>query len=89
MQPLAEASPVSRTRYRNNVPPGLRAQIAFAVILTLGALLVLPTALSAQQPAAATSAAAENATPSAGTVVTTVQDFQTSGLAATAFSDWD
>lgn len=79
---------MSKTRYRNNVPPGLRAQIAFAVILTLGALLVLPTALSARQVVTTTTVPPKTA-PSAGTVVTSVQDFHTAGFAAAEFSDWD
>lgn len=79
---------MSKTRYRNNVPPGLRAQIVFAVILTLGALLVLPTALSARQPVPTMTHLAK-ASPSAGSVVTSVQDFHTSSFAATAFNDWD
>ncbi|MGI9480101.1 MAG: hypothetical protein ACR2PI_25595 [Hyphomicrobiaceae bacterium] len=79
---------MSKTRYRNNIPPGLRAQIAFAVILTLGALLVLPTALSARQSATTTTAISVKA-PSAGSVVTSMQDFHTATFAAAAFNDWD
>ena len=79
---------MSKTRYRNNVPPGLKAQIAFAVVLTLCALLVLPTALSARQSAKTTSAASVTA-PSAGSVVTSMQDFHTATFAAAAFNDWD
>lgn len=79
---------MSKTRYRNNVPPGLKAQIFFAVIITIGALLVLPTALSAKQ-AVAPAAEATKVIPSAGSVSTSVQDFHAGSFAATDFSDWD
>ena len=79
---------MSKTRYRNNIPPGLMAQIFFAVIITIGALLVLPTALSAKQ-AGALAPDASVAMPSAGSVSTSVQDFHAGSFAATDFSDWD
>ena len=79
---------MSKTRYRNNVPPGLKAQIFFAVVITIGALLLLPTALSANQTVAS-GAKVMVAMPSAGSVSTSVQDFHAGNFAATAFSDWD
>ena len=79
---------MSKTRYRNNMPPGLKAQIVIAAVITIGALLVLPTALSARQSAAA-SAKTTVASSSAGSVVISVQDFHAASFTATSFTDWD
>ena len=70
------------------MPPGLKAQIFIAAVITIGALLVLPTALSARQPVAI-SLKTTIATSSAGSVVVSVQDFHTASFAATSFADWD
>jgi hypothetical protein len=71
------------------MPPGLKAQIFFAVIITIGALLVLPIALSAQQSASSASSAKTVASLSAGNVTTTLQEFYAGDFAAAEFSDWD
>ena len=79
---------MSKTQYRNNMPPGLKAQIVIAAAITIGALLVLPTALSAG-PAATASAKTTVASSSAGSVVTSLKDFHAASFAATSFTDWD
>ena len=79
---------VSQNRNRHNMPPGLKSQIVFAIVITLGALLVLPTALSAKQSAASPQPATI-ALPSVGTVKTTLLNFSAADFAATAFADWD
>lgn len=71
------------------MPPGLMAQIVFAVIITIAALLVLPTALSARSSVSALPASDKIAAASAGSVATTIQDFRTGDFAASEFSDWD
>lgn len=81
--------PVSRTRYRQNMPPGLRAQIVFAVIITLGALLVLPTALSANPNLVVAKPSTISTMPSAGSVATTVRTFSATKFSAASFSDWE
>lgn len=93
---------MSRPLYRNNLPPGLKAQIVFAVILTVGALIVLPTTLSARDDASERTRASQshNASPARlrddtrlirarGTVTTTVRAFDTGSFRAAAFADWD
>lgn len=70
------------------MPPGLRAQIFFAIVITIGALLVLPTALSARQPAKS-AAKVESVMPSAGSIATTMRSFETGQYQPAAFSDWD
>ena len=70
------------------MPPGLKAQIVIAAVITIGALLVLPTALSARQTAA-TSAKTTIASSSAGSVVISVQEFDAASFTATSFTDWD
>lgn len=70
------------------MPPGLRAQIFFAVVITIGALLVLPTALSAGQPGTAVAKAA-NEMPSTGSIATSVRPFEIGQYDAAAFTDWD
>lgn len=73
---------------RHRMPPGLKSQIAFAVIITLAALLVLPTALSAQQSARTTTSKAATKL-SAGTIKTTIRDFSMADFSASAYTDWN
>lgn len=80
---------MSKTRYRNNMPPGLLVQIAFAAAITIAALLVLPTALSAGTMLSTAPASKKIVTPSAGSVATTTQDFRAADFAASEFTDWD
>jgi hypothetical protein len=79
---------VSKLPQHHIMPPGLKTQIAFAIIVTLCALLVLPTALSAHadRPAAKSS---HVALPSAGSVATTVSAFSAASYTAASFSDWE
>lgn len=69
---------------RQSMPPGLKMQIAFAICVTLFAILVLPTALSAGRAAPPI-----KADRSAGSVTTTTTAFVASNFEASAFSDWD
>lgn len=68
------------------MPPGMKTQILFAVIITLCALLVLPTALSA---AGQRSVPEATSITSAGSVATSVQDFTTTDFGAAAYTDWE
>lgn len=70
------------------MPPGLRAQIFFAIVITIGALLVLPTALSAGQSGSSV-AKAERVMPSPGSITTSTRPFEIGRYDAAAFSDWD
>jgi hypothetical protein len=70
------------------MPPGLKSQIAFAVIVTLGAVLVLPSALSAHSGARGTGNTSGKSA-SAGTVATSVKTFKVANFSASSFSDWE
>ena len=72
-------APVSKNQRSYRMPPGLKTQIAFAVLITLCAIFVLPTALSANT----------NATSSAGSVKTTLRDFKSGDFSPSAYADWD
>jgi hypothetical protein len=68
----------------------MKTQILFAVIITLGAILVLPTALSAAgQPALQSLLETKTTVTSAGSVATSVQDFTTTDFGAAAYTDWE
>jgi len=75
---------MSKPRPRQSMPPGLKSQIAFAIILTAAAIVVLPSALSASRPDEPT-----RLKPSVGSVTISKTDFVTESFGAAAFTDWD
>lgn len=75
---------MSKPRPRQSMPPGLKSQIAFAVLLTAAAIIVLPSALSAGR-----TIEIEPSTPTAGSVTTSQRTFVTESFSAAAFTDWE
>ena len=80
---------MSKNQRDYRMPPGLRTQIIFAVLVTLCALIVLPTALSADGASPSRAPASELHVTSAGTVKTTMRDFKSRQFTAASFADWD
>lgn len=80
---------MSRSRYQQSMPPGLKSQIVFAVIITLCALFLLPTALSAGPGNLAWKEQVRSKPPSAGSVSVTLHDFNAVPFVAASFSDWE
>jgi hypothetical protein len=79
---------MSHVYSRHRMPPGLLPQIVFATILSVGAVAVFPTGLSANPD---TLMAQHKCAPSksAGTAATTTQEFVTAQFDANAFADWE
>ena len=85
-----QVPPVSKSpQYRYRMPPGMKVQIAFAIVVTIAALLILPTALSAKQSKVRDTRMPAADTGSAGSVATTMRTFSTKNLSAASFADWE
>jgi hypothetical protein len=80
---------VSVFRENQPMPPGLKTQIVFAILITAAAVL-LPTALSAGGDGnVAQKVERVSAVGSAGSVATSTRAFAADDFPASAYTDWE